>query len=100
MSDLLKQNALLEGKVEMLSMEAEAAIKERAQCQSELGAVKSQLKVCVVICTYFVCSGLSVKKIFDLWLCCSSIQFHIYCYSSYIHGLYNVAWHQSFSMND
>mgnify|MGYP001802016560 FL=1 len=49
MSDLLKQNALLEGKVEMLSMEAETAIKERAQCQTELGALKSQLKVCVVI---------------------------------------------------
>ena len=49
LSDLLKQNALLEGKVEMLSMEAETAIKERAQCQTELGALKSQLKVWVVI---------------------------------------------------
>lgn len=45
MNQLLKSNALLEGKVEMLSLEAETAIKERSQYQSELGALKSKLKV-------------------------------------------------------
>ena len=70
MSDLLKQNALLEGKVEMLSMEAETAIKERAQCLSELGALKSQLKVCVVI-SRNLCSLCDMHCIFCvLWFEC------------------------------
>mgnify|MGYP001792336295 CR=1 FL=1 len=42
---LMKLNAQLEGKLEVLSVEAEAAIKERAKYSSELGVLRSQLQV-------------------------------------------------------
>ncbi|KAF6021807.1 GOLGA3 [Bugula neritina] len=41
--DLMKKNAELEGRIEMLSVESETAIKDRAKYQRELGALKSQL---------------------------------------------------------
>jgi len=41
----MKKNAELEGRIEMLSVESETAIKDRAKYQRELGALKSQLLV-------------------------------------------------------
>ncbi|XP_067935057.1 golgin subfamily A member 3-like [Watersipora subatra] len=44
-SELRKLTAQLEGRVEVLSSEAEVAIKERAKYQSELGILSSKLKL-------------------------------------------------------
>lgn len=45
LTELLRKNAQLEGRLEVLSQEAEVAIKERAQCQSRLASVQSKLQV-------------------------------------------------------
>lgn len=45
MLELQKRNAQLEGRVEVLSSEADTAIKERSKYQSELGALTSKLQV-------------------------------------------------------